>query len=115
MPRLPKNKKISQKTRVLAIFGPQAPPGPISPWMRCAGAAAAGWCEAQFTLVFNAGGRASTEIMALPKGTIELKGLLKDMLQKKLDELGIPKANYKRKMRFAQAPQRIPHWEIGGK
>ena len=47
MLRLPKNLKIRQKTGVLAIFGPRASSGPISPWMRCA----AGWCEAQFTLV----------------------------------------------------------------
>ena len=40
MPRLPKNQKIRQKTGVWAIFGPR-PPGPISPWMRCA----AGWCD----------------------------------------------------------------------
>ena len=31
-----KTPKIRQKTRVLAIFGPRAALGPISPWMRCA-------------------------------------------------------------------------------
>ena len=36
-----KTKKSEKKTGVLAIFGPRALPGPISPWMRCA----AGWCD----------------------------------------------------------------------
>ena len=47
MPRLPKNKKIFEKTLVLVIFGPRAPSGPVSalfPGVGCA----AGLREAHF-------------------------------------------------------------------
>ena len=51
MPRLPKNQKIRQKTGVLAIFGPRAPPA-LFPAYFPVWDALRGLREAHFTLVY---------------------------------------------------------------